>query len=189
MIRIGRNSLAATVLTTALAAALALPATALADNDGTDLPVGANPTAWQRNYQATPAGWLPRGTIVADSGFRPFPNGFSFFNIGVPDTVNHSVFGVSKRPPGLTGADVRSLFGPGVCLAGNATGRCTPTLPARRWIATANELMAGGHCFGFAVTASLLNDGELTPSQFQTAPRGPTTSRCGHRSTRRSPAT
>jgi diamine N-acetyltransferase len=45
-----------------------------------------------------PAGELaPRGTVVADSGFRPYPNGFGFQNWGANLNDNALLFGIPSR--------------------------------------------------------------------------------------------
>src|SRR5215475_4440089 len=51
----------------------------------------------------------PIGTI-ADVGFRPSPNGFTFQNYG--DTLSDG-----SVPTNLTVTDVRSMFGDGVCVS------------------------------------------------------------------------
>ena len=58
-------------------------------------------------------------TTVADNGFRPDPNGFSFENYG-----NDS--GYANLGP----AEMQKLFGPGVCV--NTQNGCTLTPPAQR---------------------------------------------------------
>src|ERR1700755_3077102 len=57
------------------------------------------------------------GTIVADNGFRPDPDGFSFANYG------------SEGQKGLDASELERMFGPGVCLSGK--GECVLTAPAR----------------------------------------------------------
>lgn len=88
----------AVVATTLAATAVAVgPAPA---DDGQNVPPAADPQAWaqyvagfraQQQFQD----WsTARGPIIADSGFRPYDNGFSFFNWSVPDVKNSSVYGV-----------------------------------------------------------------------------------------------
>jgi hypothetical protein len=98
--------------------------------------------------------YTPSGTIVSDSGFRPATNGYSFENY-----TNDS------NPENLNAESMRKLFGPGVCMSGGGeSGGCTLTPPARTWKETQNKSMAGGHCEGFAVTASLFYAGLGEPS-------------------------
>lgn len=81
--------------------------------------------------------------IVADNGFRPDPNGFSFPN-----------YGKAKGVLNLTPADVQRAFGNRVC-ASLADGVCDLTTPAEAWMNEMNASMAGGHCFGFSTLALL----------------------------------
>lgn len=137
---------------------------------GDNLPPDADPTVWRNyveGYREAPD-WSPRGTIVADTGFRAHPDGFSFFNNGVPDQFNNALFGSPlKGPKNLDAEAMRSLMGKRVCAEKAATGPCTLTLAAQQWMDSANESMAGGHCFGFASTAAELFGKMLSPEQFQ----------------------
>jgi hypothetical protein len=54
--------------------------------------------------------------LVADSGFRPFPNGFRFQSYD-------GVLSNTAVPTNLTPDDVQSLFRDGVC-ADAAAGKC-----------------------------------------------------------------
>jgi hypothetical protein len=89
------------------------------------------------------------GTIVADNGFRPEPNGFSFPN-----------YGDEEGYANLDASELERLFGPGVCLAGGQ-GRCVLTPVARTYLQVFNEGSADGHCFGFATLAELIFKGYL----------------------------
>jgi len=90
------------------------------------------------------ADYTPTGPLVADSGFRPQPNGYSFENYGDdPGTVS------------LSAAEMVKLFGREVCE--NATGRCRLTAIAQRYMDSTNSDMDGGHCMGMAVTAELFH--------------------------------
>ncbi len=115
----------------------------------------------------------PTGAIVADSGFRPFPNGFSFVNYGTQMGMNQRLFaqpgplaaGAAPTPAnGLTVASMRRVFGDGVCLPGSGD-RCTLTESAKVVMSTANSWAAAGHCFGFATVANALYTGRLAPSE------------------------
>ena len=148
---------------------LSAPGVANADIGG-NLPPGANPTVWQQyvdGYGQEPD-WSPQGTIVADSGFRAYPDGFSFFNTGVPDDFNAEMFGTPRSgPKNLDPAAMRDLMGKRVCLEKSDTGPCTLSLAGRQWMQATNESMSGGHCFGFAATAADLFNKILSPGQFQ----------------------
>lgn len=160
-----------TLVSLLIAAVVAVTAAPAASADiGDNLPPGADAAVWRNyvdTYRAEPD-WSPRGTIVADSGFRSFPNGFSFFNTGVPDVFNNALFNTPlEGPPNLDADSMRGLLGPRVCVERSATGPCTLTLAARQWMNSTNESMAGGHCFGFASTAAELFNRTLTPGTFQ----------------------
>jgi hypothetical protein len=88
------------------------------------------------------------GTIVADNGFRPNPNGFSFQN-----------YGDEEGYANLNAAELERLYGPGVCLPGK--GNCVLTPIARTYMKAYNEGSADGHCFGFATLAELIYKGYL----------------------------
>jgi hypothetical protein len=90
-------------------------------------------------------------TTVADNGFRPDPNGFSFENYG-GGTGNED----------LSAAEMQKLFGPGVC-ANHTGGVCTLSPPAREWMHVQNRSMDGGHCNGLAVIAQELFKGQIEP--------------------------
>lgn len=70
------------------------------------------------------------GTIVADSGFRPVPNGFSFQN-----------YGDEEGYANLDATDMQRLFGPAVCTAGKGA-KCVLTPLARLWMEEENLSLA-----------------------------------------------
>ncbi len=94
-----------------------------------------------------PAASASAGTIVADNGFRPDPDGFSFPNYG------------NEGQKGLDAAEFERIYGPGVCLPGK--GPCVLTPLARTVMKSYNEGSADGHCFGFATLAELIYKGYL----------------------------
>jgi hypothetical protein len=87
----------------------------------------------------------PKVGVVADSGFRPDANGFTFQNYG-QNLADGSV------PINLTPADVQAIFGNQVC-ADAAIGKCDLIPEAQAWMEQMNQEMADGHCFGFSVAA------------------------------------
>src|SRR5262249_54391847 len=97
----------------------------------------------------------PIGT-VADTGFRPPQNGFSFQNYG--NSLSNGA-----APTNLTAADVQKLFGDGVC-ADAQLRKCDLIPEAQAWLESTNEAMAGGHCYGFSVLAALIWDGKVKVS-------------------------
>ncbi len=85
--------------------------------------------------------YVPSGKIVADSGFRPNPSGFSFPNY-------------SGSASGLTPQTMQYLFGTSVCRAGRGSG-CIMRPPAQAWMQQTNVLLTGGLCVGFSVDSLL----------------------------------
>lgn len=147
---------------------------AKAAGDGDHQPASANPAFWlgyvdmMAKDEAAQDWSTPEGALVADSGFRPFTDGFSFFNMGVPDQWNNEMFGAPESGPRNLDADtLRSMMGKRVCLEGTDDGACTLSLAGKLWRDAINADMAGGHCYGLAATASRLYAGEVTPGQFQ----------------------
>lgn len=106
------------------------------------------------------------GTSVANTGFNPAQNGFSFPNYGDTGvTTDGEAFPVVN----LTPVEMRRLFGDGVC-AGPVNGdTCTLTPPAEQWMDQNNASMNGGHCEGFAVLSQMIFGGIVDPSQFGAA--------------------
>ncbi|MBP6692154.1 MAG: hypothetical protein KA162_06945, partial [Xanthomonadales bacterium] len=102
-----------------------------------DDPTGTEPTA-QSEAQAGGA-----GEVVADSGFRPQPHGFSFQNWG----------GKEHPHAQLTADDAAYLFGDQVC-ARKQGDNCVPTPAASMWIAEMNRATESGHCEGMAALSA-----------------------------------
>jgi hypothetical protein len=95
---------------------------------------------------------------VADTGFRPRPNGFPFENYG-------AVLSDGSIPTNMTAPDVRMMFGDGVC-ADATSGKCDLIPEAQAWMDSTNQQMDGGHCYGFSVAAQLLWQGKLNVDAF-----------------------
>ncbi|MFL5843843.1 MAG: hypothetical protein ACJ762_04050 [Solirubrobacteraceae bacterium] len=91
--------------------------------------------------ELTPS-YKPTGKIVADSGFRPYSDGFGF-----PNYTNDA------EPANLGTKELQDLFGDAVCIEGTAGSDCVPTPAAQTWAENMNAGMAGGHCEGFSMTA------------------------------------
>jgi len=89
------------------------------------------------------------GTIVADSGFRPDPNGFSFPNYGDDSDYEN-----------LDENEMQRLFGSAVCLTGRGA-KCVLTSAARTWMDDMNDAMGGGHCYGFSVLSNLIYKNQI----------------------------
>lgn len=90
------------------------------------------------------------GTIVADSGFRPATDGFSFPNYGNEEGYKN-----------LDSAEVQRIFGRAACLTGKGS-RCVLGPGVRNWMNQMNDLMAGGHCYGFSALTQLIYKNELS---------------------------
>jgi len=134
--------------------------------------VGVDLTTYAALFGGVPPD-APTGTIVADSGFRAFPNGFSFINYGADLANNQKYFGQPSPHPaggksavalGLDTASMRRVFGDGVCV-GSGSGSCILTESAKVVQKTANTWAAAGHCFGFATLANALYTGKLSPAE------------------------
>lgn len=133
---------------------------------------GISAIAYAALFAGSPAD-PPTGTIVADTGFRPFPNGFGFVNYGLNQAENQVLFAqpsalaAGATPAaalGLDTSDMRRVFGDGVCIGG-AGGGCVLTESAKVVMRTANSWAASGHCFGLATVANALFTGKLSPSE------------------------
>jgi len=122
-------------------------------------------TSPQDQGAGTVASVTPQGTILADNGFRPNPNGFGFQNYG----DNLSVDGSGGKPTNLTPAELQDIFGTQVCASGSGSS-CQLIPTAQAWLQQENQGMGGGHCFGFSVTALRFYDGNLKVSDFGSAP-------------------
>jgi len=164
---------------------------AQANDSGVDLIGGGKP----------PAGWIanpalysdffgplnegaPQGTIVVDSGFRPYANGFPLPNWGSgQDFINSQlVYGTPSRlsfdayekgkvqpPAGLNAQSLRRTFGDGVCRDPKTidpkTGDCELIFGAELLAQMIEGAALGGHCYGFAAAAQALYNGQLPANQ------------------------
>lgn len=118
-------------------------------------------------FGPTPEGWSPEGTVTADSGFRPFPNGFPYANYGGGMQLISQFFGTPNVPMvGLNSIDMRSLYGDGVCTSTKGVkpgGPCTLTPAAEYWAEFILDSAQGGVCYGMAATAGAIYNGESSP--------------------------
>jgi hypothetical protein len=119
-------------------------------------------------FGPTTEGWSPEGTVTADSGFRPFPNGFPYANYGGGMPLISQFFGTPNVPMvGLNSIDMRSLYGDGVCTSTKGLkpgGPCALTPVAEYWAEHILDSAQGGVCFGMAATAGAIYNGESSPS-------------------------
>jgi len=138
------------------------------------------PTAAYQGLFAGQAAWSPHGTVVADSGFRPYPNGFSFTNYGADMRVNQVLFAQPTPLPAngqptlavaMDSTTMRQTFGNGVCLPGqdlSKTSGCTLTQSAEVVQNLAAGWGAGGHCYGLSTMAAAFFNGQVTPGALST---------------------
>lgn len=176
-----------------LVAALALVGAALPARGATDTNLASGgtppggwvvaPDAYQSIFGSVGAG-APQGTVVADSGFRPYPHGFPVPNWGSAESFaeNALVFGVPNRvtleqlqkgefsgPAPLNSLALRRTLGDGVCRDAKAidpkTGECDLILGAELLAQMIETAGLGGHCFGLAAAAAALYNGQLPANQ------------------------
>jgi len=161
-----RRRILALLCAPALALGLAAPALATGPVPPPTIPDTENARYYYDVFFGpTPAEWAPRGEIVADSGFRPTPNGFPFPNYGASFDGLNVFFPMPTTPLSpVSPATMRSLYGDGVCVTvPGPTGDC-PLTPAAAYLAEAIfQQAAGGHCFGFASTAAAIYTGLQSP--------------------------
>ena len=91
---------------------------------------------------------------LADSGFRPEVDGFSFEN-----------YGSDRKAADLTSAELMRMFGDRVC-SSKAGGTCILTPAGRQWMEQVNRAMSTGHCEGFAVLSLLMYYKLIDPGEF-----------------------
>jgi len=126
----------------------------------------------------------PQGTVVSDSGFRPYPHGFPIPNWGDRESFIESqlIYGTPGRlslqslqsgkvqsPTALNSLSLRRMFGDGVCRNVKAidpkTGSCELIFGAELLVDMIETSAEGGHCFGMAVVAAALYNGQLPANQ------------------------
>lgn len=92
--------------------------------------------------------------IIADTGFRPAANGFSFQNYGNKADIQN-----------LTPQEMREIFGDQVC-ASLKGGTCLLTPPAQKKLEEFNRIMANGHCDGMAALSLLMYQDKVKTGNF-----------------------
>ena len=98
-----------------------------------------------------------KGKMVADSGFRPDSNGFSFENYGNEGGITN-----------LTPATMQAIYGSAVC-ANTRDGQCTLVPPAKAQMDSWNAGMNNGHCYGMSIVALAFANGDLQSSSYGSA--------------------
>ena len=124
--------------------------------------------------------WAPEGAAIADSGFRPYPNGFSFLNFGASLYLNQRFLGqpeplarngVPVKPININSRDMRLVFGDGVCVEGREltpNGPCVLTESALTIVELSKEWSKTGRCYGFVTVAAGLFNGIISPAALRT---------------------
>ncbi len=126
----------------------------------------------------------PQGNVVSDSGFRPYPHGFPIPNwgdrqsfieyqliYGTPSRLSlQSIRSGKVQPPAtLNSLSLRRMFGDGVCRDAKAidpkTGSCELIFGAELLADMIETSAEGGHCFGMAIVAAALYNGQLPANQ------------------------
>lgn len=167
---------------------MSLPASGAPDTNlasGGNPPGGwiVDPSIYESIFGGVGAG-APQGTVVADSGFRPYPHGFPLPNWGSAQDFaqNALVYGVPTRvtldqlnsdeypaPAPLNSLALRRSLGNGVCRDARAinprTGECDLILGAGLLAQMIETSGQGGHCFGLAAAAAALYNGQLPANQ------------------------
>jgi hypothetical protein len=106
---------------------------------------------------AAAAAYTPTDALIADSGFRPEKDSFSIPNYGgsINDTPAEN----------LTAAEMRKLYGDGVCVDTSA-GRCDLNPMAQQAMEEMNQSMSGGHCYGFSVASMMFWKKQFNSADF-----------------------
>ena len=134
-----------------------------------------SPEVVQGMFAQTPPEWAPQGQLIADSGFRPWPNGFNFFNFGGGTEINAQL-GHTIRPAGISTKGMAQMIGPQACrqdLDANGkptkptTKNCVLTAQAAYMQRSINEMTRGGHCFGMATLAQRIYMGLESAAKFK----------------------
>lgn len=99
--------------------------------------------------------YTPTGPITVDSGFVPDRHGFGFPNYGYEPYVKE-----------MTPASMVEMFGRVVCVGRRVAPKCVLKPNAEKWMVAQNVTMAGGHCYGFSVSALRFFTGGLDPLRF-----------------------
>ncbi len=168
--------------------AVGLPAAHASDNNlafGGNPPGGwvVDPSVYQQLFGNFDEG-IPQGTVIADSGFRPYPHGFPVPNWGSNESFaeNAMVYGGAARvtleqlqkgeaagPAPLNALALRRTLGDGVCRDAKSidpkTGNCDLILGAELLAQMVESSALGGHCFGIAAAAAALYNGQIPANQ------------------------
>lgn len=126
-----RTAIALTCVLVLVSTAFSSSAFARDAGDEPDLPEFA------KNY-------VPTGALIADNGFTPTRDGFSFDN-----------YANDAKTRNLTTRQMVEMFGSAVCANEDDAAACTLIPTAQEWMTVWNTNMDNGHCMGLAVSAEL----------------------------------
>jgi len=186
--RRSRRQFAAAISAAAISAATLLPVSAASATTDTkpapsprldsrvvkpSTPPGFPKEIWDESWGPTDPAWTPHGTVVADSGFTPWPDGFHFFNYGdgLGNLLTQSSTGTNQPPTsgptlGMTPSLMKRMFGKRVCAGLTRKGSCVLNPAAESEMKEMNESANGGHCFGFSTLSALLYNGSVSPKRY-----------------------
>jgi hypothetical protein len=108
----------------------------------------ATPVITTPEAEATPTEQV-EPQMVADMGFLPKPDGYSFENYAGKKKNG-------KPVPELFLSDLLKMFGDADVCIQVVNGKCTPRQEALDWLDMLNSQIPGGHCEGMAVSSLLL---------------------------------
>ncbi len=130
-----------------------------------------NRTQVEQAYAPTPDEWAPQGVLIADSGFDPVIDSFSFPNYANTTDVAQALLGYPPGQPvlNLTAVEAQRIFGSKAACTYGSGEDCVLNPAVAQWVNSVSQSMSGGHCFGMAaVVAGLFNGmisrAGLTPS-------------------------
>ena len=128
-------------------------------------------------FSPTPSAWLPTGTIVVDSGFRPYPNGMPYAGFGDSLASNELFFGTPvEQLREISSSTMRNLYGDGVCISVKGLRPKAPCVltPAVSYFADylVDKARAQNRSVGIAVASAGVFNGRSDPAQLGTSSLG-----------------
>jgi hypothetical protein len=161
-------------------AALGLAVPAVADESALppsipDTP--ANQFRYSMWFSATPSDWIPSGTIVVDSGFRPYPNGLPYAGFGDSLAANALFFDTpDEQLQEISSSTMRNLYGDGVCVSTKRLGPKGPCALTPAAIELGNYLVekarAQNRSLGFTLASAGVFNGRIDPVRLGAASLG-----------------
>lgn len=136
---------------------------------------GLQADTWAELVGPTQDPWRAKGKVIARTGFKPERDGFHFFNYSnvgssLPNLLNKYIYGGNySTVKNLGPQQMINLFGRGSVCVGKKKGKstsCVLSLGAKKWMDSINRVSSGGHCFGMAMNAAEIFNGQLSQSQL-----------------------